>query len=108
MITREEKETLVREVMQNYPEADYGMVLKCTDHECSRCRFSFTDSEEGKSYTLNLDKLVHGLNILIELALQGDYRNHAFPNGVMDAGNWDNIDVDALVQCAIFGVVVYE
>jgi len=58
------------------------------------------------THTITLPMLVKGIDILIDLAIKGEYKNYNFPSG-LSSGDIDATDCDALVQCAIFGDVIY-
>jgi len=107
MISENEKVVLIIEVMQGYPEAGSGNTLKCLKWKYDVCQYTFIDEETGEKHKVFLRGLLKGFDILMELAIRGKYKNCNFPNGMMDAGNWDGLDTDALVQCAIFGDVIY-
>lgn len=105
---RKVMEDRVKELMENCPE--YSMSLQCTDWDYENCVFEFYDEEDDKAtYVLDLDKLVDGYKVFVNLIRQKklfvgidikDINN-------FDAGNWDVEAVDALIQCAIFGEVIY-
>lgn len=97
---------LIKELMQNYPEAGGGNCLKCVNWDYLKSFYHFVDEETDKRYTLSLWELRKGFDILIGLALSGEYKNFASA-AIYDGGIWDATDVDALVQCAIFGKVIY-
>ncbi len=105
-ITKEDKETLIREVMKNYPEYSGGNSIKCTHYDYKNCRYCFTDEETMKPYHLGLKELLKGFDILLVEVVKG--KIYLFDTGaIMDGGNWDATAVDALVQYAIFGEVRY-
>ena len=102
----DEEETLIRGLMENYPEASTGNCMRCIRYDYERMIFSFHDDDTGKRYPINIDHLRIGFRILVGLALTGKYKNFTAA-ALYDGGNWDRTDMDAMVQCAIFGKVIY-
>jgi len=118
---------IAMQVFQNFPEAsqtmdcidwNYGYVdKKACSGEMKPELFSFTfqDQEEEdddgnlKEYTVKIADAEKGVGILIERILAG--KLHFFGcktvEQIMELGNWDACVVDACVQCAIFGDVIY-
>lgn len=120
-IPDEQIEALIREVMQNYPEVSSGMALQCSQWNYDLCYFVFEDEEDGKEYTVELSQLRHGFEILVKTAL-GMVPGERFcvegwnPSDVFKTepelwddwmSDWDATVIDGLVQCAIFGEVIY-
>ncbi len=105
-ITNEDKEVLIRGVMENYPEYSSGNSLQCTKFDYKKCEYSFKDTEEDKDFTVTLEKLKAGFDKLLTDVIKG--KIHLFDTGaIMDGGNWDSTAVDALVQYAVFGEAKY-
>lgn len=102
------KEKLIREMMENYPEAGSGNSLICTGWDYEIMNFDFVDSEDDKKYNVNLKALKKGLRDLLKIIEDGEYFNDGVcPHLLSDGYNYDAQDCDALVQCAIFGEVRY-
>ena len=60
------------------------------------------------TYTLTQPILEKGLSILVEKILAGELEGLGLnSSNINDAGEWDADCADALVQCAIFGDVIY-
>ena len=100
------------EIYQNLPEC--SMNLKCLswnygDRNPSEFRFEFLDYEEEENYEIDLKKAEKGIKILMEKTLKGEYYFYGCETieDMSDLGNWDAEVVDAAVQCAIFGEVIY-
>lgn len=99
---------LIDDVMANYPEAGAGSPLKCTHWKYADVEFEFHDVEEDKHYKVTATKLRKGLKILLKMVMDGKLPGLEITAGnFQDAGNWDANCSDALVQCAIFGDVIY-
>lgn len=124
---------LIKEVMQNFPEA--GICLTCVDFDYNKLEFQFWDSdvdedsanesivpptienldlirsgivEDAVTYKLGKKELQKGLQILVNLLSKGDLQGLEInTTNINDPGNWDALCCDALVQCAIFGDVIY-
>lgn len=114
-ITSKDKNEAIRNAMDGYPEAGSGNSLKCIRHppiekpkdyrsHYAIGDFIFIDEETGKEHKIDMAMLLTGLDILTELVIKGKYKNYDFaPLG----DEWDGLDSDALVQCAIFGEIIY-
>lgn len=106
--TDKEKRKLIKQIMENYPEASSGNSLLCTKFDYKKCQFDFLDMETNKKMLVNMRLLKRGLIKLLEITNNGRYFNCGqVPNLLSKAYDWDGQDCDALVQCAIFGDVVY-
>lgn len=99
---------LLKEVMENYPEASF--CLRCIKWKYDQCKYKFLDEKEDKEYLVTLSLLRKGFEILIGYILKGKYHFEGLDHSNLfdlDGGDWDAIAIDALVQCAIFGDVIY-
>ncbi len=97
------KEDIIKEVVQNLPE--YSLSLDCTGWKYNELRFSFIDQEDNKKYIIGPSELSKGYDILKQ-KVEGKQLNFTGLDW-NDTGTWDASVVDALVQCAIFGDVIY-
>jgi len=101
-------EKVIREMMENYPEASSGNSLRCLSWKYKEMEFEFLDEEEDKTYTVNLVLLKKGFNKFLKIIEDGKYFNNGVvPNLLSEGYDYDSQDCDALVQCAIFGEVIY-
>ena len=48
------KTQLIKEMMENYPEASGGNSLKCLRWNYDKMEFKFLDEEEDKTYQVNI------------------------------------------------------
>lgn len=101
------KEELIKEVVQNFPE--YSISMQCLSYNYNDCIFTFRDYEDGKAYTVCIKEFLKGYVILNKLWLNKKVFfcgiNH--PKDFDDPCNWDADVVDALLQCSIFGEIIY-
>jgi hypothetical protein len=98
---------LISDLMQNYPEASSSS-LQCTKWKYNDMVFTFVDTEENKTYTVDLPKLRIGLEKLLSEILAGKLPGLGLSGpAILDAGSWDAYSMDALVQMSIFGEVIY-
>jgi len=112
----------VAEILNNLPEC--SMSLKCIKWDYKNVCFEFIDPEDdegGNDLKLTLAKAREGFEVLMRLALEGKFYASGWDVGplityhqrkskerLMDwAGDWDATVVDALVQCSLFGDVIY-
>lgn len=104
-----DKDELIKDIMSNYPESSFCM--NCTNYNYETTTFDFEiDEEDGngiKVYKINMDMLRKGFDTFVQLVVDGkDYKNFSSAC-LFDASNWDAIDADALVQCSIYGKVIF-
>ena len=97
-------EQLIREVMENYPEASF--CLTCIGWDYDKVEYDFVDEEDGSEYTLDLPKLLVGMTKLKSEIGKSINRN-CWAGEFDDPCSWDSTCIDALVQCSIFGEVIY-
>lgn len=103
-----EKTKLIIEMMENYPEAGVRNSLICLSWNYKKMEFRFYDGEEDKEYKVNMDLLKEGLDKFLKFIEDGKYFNNGVvPNLLSEGYDYDSQDCDALVQCAIFGEVIY-
>lgn len=105
----EKLEAIVREMMQNYPEAGSCCALQCRGWLYEKMEFEFHDEETDQSHEVTLPRLIDGMEVLLKIIEDGKYygSNGCQPNLLAKGYNWDACDCDALVQCAILGKVSY-
>lgn len=106
LITEQEKEKLIREIFDNFPEASHGWTLECHGWDYKNFSFDFTDTEENKEYTITLEMAKKGFDKLIPDVLHGKI-HLPFGEAIFDAGSWDSECADALAQYSIFGEAIY-
>lgn len=126
-------DTLINSVMRNYPEASTS--LKCVDYDYNACKFHFWDDESiperaspsvipvsietldlrvsgivPNAVTYHVDRMAlqDGLQKLADLMSAGRVQFSGLSiENFEDPGCWDRDCADALVQCAVFGDVIY-
>ena len=110
-ISMDWKKQAVKEIMENYPECSSDSV-RCVGWKYNEMIFYF-DVDEGTSITrhkVTEDMLLKGMDILLEKMKNREYFNNGpidLSNYIEDLGCWDANDTDALVQCALFGDILY-
>jgi hypothetical protein len=101
-----DEEKLIHDVMENYPE--YSVCLQCEKWNYKDVTFSFRDTEDGKLHIVDMQRLRQGLQILLDHLDKGKLPGLSIDLGnFLDTGNWDADCADALVQCSLFGGVIY-
>ncbi len=99
---------LIKEAMENYPEAGRGSNLICIKWNYDKVEFDFVDEETDKRHKVNMESLKEGLKKFLEIVKEGKYFNNGVSPNLLSKGyDWDAQDYDALVQCALFGEVRY-
>ncbi len=105
-------EKMVREAYENFPEASISLA-------CNKWRYGtkpgetfefwFTDVEGGgQHYVVKLPDAVRGFHRFVDLVTDGKLPGLSLgPGWLTDTGEWDGECFDALLQCAIFGDVIY-
>jgi len=101
------KDELITDVLANLPE--YSVSMQCKSWDYRNCVFKFHDYEEEKDYVLDMDKARAGMKVLVQGILDGKYCFYGCKTmaEVLDPCCWDADVVDALVQCSLFGEIVY-
>jgi len=111
------------EVTQNLPECSISMACvsfkygleyvngKFTDKIApENMKFVFVDEEgDSKRYTMTIKEAEKGVILLINKIINQELFFHGCSSfaDLMDMGNWDADVVDAMVQCAVLGDVIY-
>lgn len=116
-IPEELVEWMIKEVMGNMPEASAGACLQCTSYNYDKCIFKFYDNEDGTKHTVDYPKLRKGFEALMEQRRKGranfyGWNIEPLTNPTKEAWkdwacDWDAGVVDGLVQCALFGEIIY-
>jgi len=104
-------ETIVRGIMENFPEASNGSTMICTRWKYDDWQFRFEDCEDGKEYNLDKPKLLAAFALVL---------SDKWPKGCTqppmstDPEVWDDwlcqcdaIDDDAFIQLTCLGEVIY-
>lgn len=97
--TPEQERTLIKEIFENFPEA--AVCLKCTKWNYKDFIFEFYDEEEDKTHVIKYEDAQRGLRTYLKILLLGNTALEGNPS------HWDAIVYDAIVQCAIFGDIIY-
>lgn len=112
MITQKMKDTAIKNMMEDYPEASTSS-LYCTNYSYDKMEFDFVETMEYPKnkqieHHVDIKMLRKGFDLLIEFGLKGEYKNENFLEGILsDEINTDASDSDALVQASIFGKILY-
>ncbi len=124
---------LIDDVMANYPEA--SCCITCVEYNYAACEYLFWDHEvtqdsqntslvpatiqdlnlrrsglvrNAVTYRLGRNELRKGMEVLQSLIQAGKLKGLGQALAAWsEPGAWDMFCVDALVQCAIFGEVIY-
>ena len=102
-ISKEQKEKIVKDVTQNLPE--YSLNLQCIGWNYNESKFTFMDDETGKRHIIELPELLRGYDILGRKVKNKSLFFYGLD--IKEPETWDADVVDALVQCSIFGDVIY-
>lgn len=104
MFSRTKEENLICNIMESYPEADYGNALKCISWDYNKCEFEFKDIENNSIiYNLSLSKLKKGFKLMLNDMWSKKINSFNY----IDEGNWDGETLDMLIQYSIFGKLIY-
>ena len=95
--------TLVKSILENLPECCYS--LSCVKYDYEDHVYHFIDEEENnKKYVMRLPAAIDAYAVLVHDWLQqGTYTL----DQLLDDGYWDAPMIDALVQQATLGEVLY-
>jgi hypothetical protein len=110
-ISMDWKKQAVKELMENYPECSSPSV-RCVGWEYNKMIFYFNVDQDTSitRHKVTEEMLLKGLDILLDKMKNKKYFNNGpinLSNYIEDLGCWDGNDVDALVQCALFGDILY-
>jgi hypothetical protein len=103
----------LKEILENLPE--HSLSMPCTKWDYENCFFVFRDIEEEADnlhkliYEVDLPKWRKGYYILKQKWQEGKYHfcGVETPADWEDLCCWDACIIDALIQCSIFGEVIY-
>lgn len=107
-IPQEKIDELIRDVVQNLPE--YAISYRCVAYRYEEMLFEFEGIEEdhGAEYKLGMAKFRKGMEILWQKIIAGKLPGLSISaSNFLDPCDWDCYDLDALLQCAIEGDVIY-
>ena len=104
-------ETIVKSIMENFPEASSGCALGCIGWKYDAMKFTFQDFEDGKIYKLDKEKILAAFPLIFTDKWPKGCTKPPFSDSVEDWDNWlcqcDATDFDAFVQLACLGEVIY-
>ncbi len=103
LVVDESDRKLIKEILENLPEYSFPH-LKCIGWDYDKPEFKFVEPDESnKKHTLTLDKAMEGFQKYLDHIV----KNGGAPEGFSDAGNYDAMMVDSIVQFALLGELVY-
>jgi hypothetical protein len=118
MIPNEVALKVADQIMANFPES--SQTLRCTDWKYDQRQFKFTDTEEGKKYTLDEAAMLKGFALMYEpgkwpKGLKAPPACAEYNDNAARGGNaWDDwlcdsdaFSFDAFVQLCLLGDVIY-
>jgi len=100
-----EVEKLVRDCFENYPEYS-SPSLQCIKWNYKEFVFRFLDTEENREHVVIIEDAFKGMKKFLQAKLRGELPGIPISN-LFDAGEYDATAVDAILQFAIFGKVIY-
>ncbi len=110
-ISMDWKKQAVKELMENYPEYS-SESMQCVGWKYDEMIFHFNEYNGAQvhRHRVTEDMLLKGMDILLEKMKNKKYFNNGpidLPGYIENLGCWDANDVDALVQCSVFGDILY-
>jgi hypothetical protein len=100
------KAIFVKELLDNLPEYAESFYVESWDYE--KCEFKLIDQEDGKHYLLTLPVAIVGFDKLTEQIDAGKFPGFVLSAAYKsDGGEWGSDVVDALLQMAVLGEVIY-
>lgn len=96
---------VVKDILESLPENSISFEVLRWDYQISE--FSLRDLETGIEYTLTLEKAIAGFEYIAKAVLGGKLFYQGLESNVFEAGSWDSLATDALLQAAVFGEVIY-
>ena len=98
-VSEEEENKVLQDSFENFPEC--AECLRCTKWDYKNFVFDFYDEDTDKTHTVTLEDARKGLREYIKQVLLGKTSLEGNPN------NWDAWNYDAIMQCSIFGDIIY-
>ena len=106
-------EQVVKELMENFPEASDGCSLQCDRWNYEKMSFQFSDGDQGKSYLINKEDLMKAFPLIFSDKWPKGCTQPPTSN-LLDYETWnewlcqcDATDHDAFAQLVCFGEVIY-
>lgn len=100
-----QSETIINKIMTKYPDASYNKPLMFRKY--NKKTFIFLDRKTQITYEITLKQLCLGFQKILIMAINGKY-NKFESTELLRPVNWSNDNIDALVQCTIFGKIKYR
>jgi hypothetical protein len=95
---------LVRELLENLPEVCISMV--CTGWDYDRMEFTIVDEEEGNTYELT-QNMAERAFMQMARSMVAEQPTGLGGINMFSEDDWDAPAIDALVQMAVLGEVIY-
>jgi hypothetical protein len=105
-MTKTEFEELAFEICQNMPLPS-GYAFHCPGWDYEKMIFDLVDNETGKKYTLNRPKILGALAAYVVMKIQGELPGIIIDGPFSDPCSYDSESLDAIIQLAVFGEVIY-
>lgn len=102
---------ILRDIMENFPEASHGNALRCEGWEYNSLKFTFYDEEQDRTHAVDKAALLKAFPLMFGDAWPKGLRRPPLSEKAQAWDDWfeqtDATDFDAFVQLAIFGEVIY-
>lgn len=100
-----QSETIINRIMSKYPDVSYDKPLMIRNK--NKNKYTFIDRKTQITYEITVNQLRIGFQKIIILAINGKY-NKFKSTELSQKESWSNNNIDALVQCTIFGKIKYR
>lgn len=97
---------LLNDILQNLPE--YAVSFDCERFDYDKHLYVLVDYEDDKRYEMDWNKAMKGLkHVRQEIRDKKLFFTGLDASNYDDAGNWDSISIDAVLQAGVLGEVIY-
>lgn len=100
-----QSETIINNIMSKYPDRYYDKPLIIIKKHNNK--YTFIDRRTQITYEITVNQLRMGFQKIIILAINGKY-NKFNNTELSQKESWSKNNLDALVQCTIFGKIKYR
>ena len=97
---------LLNDILQNLPE--YAVSFEVQRFDYYKHEYKLIDFEDDKRYVMDWPKAMKGLkHVREEIRNKKLFFDGLSTGDYNDAGNWDSLATDAVLQAAVLGEVIY-
>ena len=100
-----QSELIIKSLMKKYPDISYDRPIIIRN--INNNKYTFIDRRTQITYEITVNQLRMGFQTIIRMAINGKY-NKFNSTELTKKESWSKNNIDALVQCTIFGKIKYR